>query len=84
LLFLAIFNAALVFVQCFADLTSGLYNMILVMILFCTVSNMNFCCLAMYMVYITLNWLQLVCQVGLIIQDGQWHAAYNTSTSVAF
>ena len=45
--------------------------MIVVAILACSISSMNYCCLAMYMIYIVLNWITNVCNIGLIIQDGQ-------------
>lgn len=85
LIVLAICNFALAFMYCFVSIMSGIYEMITVAILACSISSMNYCCLAMYMIYITLNWITNVCNIGLIIQDGQW-SDYITSgnTSLVF
>ena len=37
---------------------------------------MNYCCLAMYMIYITLNFFQLLCMIGLTIQNGTMTQVY--------
>ena len=57
----------LVFMQCFVDVWQGMNNMILVLMVACVISNMNHCCLAMYMIYITLGFLNNICWVGLVI-----------------
>jgi hypothetical protein len=72
LIVLAVINFALAFMYCFVNLLGGFYEFIVVAILGCSISSMNYCCLAMYMIYITLNWITNVCSVGLIIQNGYW------------
>ena len=59
--------------------------MITVSFLLCATSSFNYCCLAFYMIYITMNWLSYVCTVGLIIQDGGFRNVFTSGyTSVVF
>ena len=69
---LAICNLILAIMYCFVSFFNGMYELIVVAILGCSISSMNYCCLALYMIYITMNWITNVCNIGLIIQDGQW------------
>jgi hypothetical protein len=85
LLVCAVLNFALAFMLCFVSIMSGIYEMITVSFLFCATSSFNFCCLAFYMIYITMNWLSYVCTVGLIIQDGGFRNVFTSGyTSVVF
>jgi hypothetical protein len=63
----ALVNLALGFMLCFVNVMSGIYEILLVMILFCSISSINYCCLAFYMIYITMGWVNNVCIVGLVI-----------------
>lgn len=67
LIVVAIMNFILAFMLCFVSVMSGIYEMITVSFLACSIASVNFCCLAMYMIYITMNWIHYVCQVGLLI-----------------
>lgn len=57
LLICGIINFALAFMLCFVNVLSGIYEMINVSILFCSISSVNYCCLSLYMIYITMFWL---------------------------
>ena len=70
---------------CFVNFMSGIYELIDVAILFCSLAQMNFCCLTFYMVYITINFFTYVNIIGLVIQTGSFDLVYNTgSTSASF
>ena len=70
---------------CFVNVMSGIYEIITVSFLFCSIASVNYCCLAFYMIYITMNWLSNVCSVGLIIQDGGFTDVYKVGVgSIAF
>ena len=49
------------------NIMSGIYELIDVSILFCSLAQMNFCCLTFYIVYITINFFTYVNIIGLVI-----------------
>ena len=57
---------------CFIMLTTGLFELINVAILFCALSQMNFCCLIIYIINISIDFFTLFNQVGLWIQTGDY------------
>jgi hypothetical protein len=76
---------ALAIMLCFCNVMSGIYELIDVAILFCSLAQMNFCCLTFYMVYITINFFSFVNIIGFCIQTGSIGSIYNTgSTSTSF
>lgn len=70
LLVLGVINMILAFMEMFNNIFNGFYAMIIASILFCSIASVNYCCLTLYMVYITLDWLNNLCTVGLLIQTG--------------
>lgn len=74
---------ALGIMLCFCNVMSGIYELIDVAILFCSLAQMNFCCLTFYMVYITINFFSFVNIIGLCIQTGSIKSIsnYNTGTT---
>ena len=55
LMVLGFVHLALAIMLCFITLMSGIYELIDVGILFCALAQMNFCCLIMYIICITIN-----------------------------
>ncbi len=80
LVVVAIVNFILAFMLCFVNALSGIYEMITVSFLACSIASVNFCCLALYMIYITMNWINYVCTVGLLIQDGAFSITFQLLT----
>ena len=62
--------------QCFVSPSAGINSAILLLIMLCALSSMNYCCLAMYMIYITFNFFQLLCMIGLTFQNGTLAQVY--------
>ena len=52
-------HLALAILLCFIMLLNGIYELIDVAILFCALSQMNFCCLIIYIINITINFFIL-------------------------
>jgi len=50
----------------------GIYELIDVAILFCALAQCNFCCLILYIVYITMNFFTFFSMLGLWVQTGQF------------
>ena len=48
----------------------GLYEIIDVLILFCALAQMNYCCLIIYLINITINFFVSFNQLGLWVQTG--------------
>lgn len=53
----------------FVNLQNGVYELVLVGILFCSISSVNYCCLMMYIVYIAINTFTLLSLVGRAVQN---------------
>ena len=68
LLVMAFIHLALAIMYCFMDLMSGIYEFVVVAILFCSIASCNFCCLMMYMIYILVNLFTFISYIGLAIQ----------------
>ena len=64
-------HLALAIMLCFIVVMQGIYELIDVGILFCALAQMNFCCLIMYIISITINFFVIFNQLGLAIQTGQ-------------
>jgi hypothetical protein len=76
-------HLALAIMLCFCNVMSGIYELIDVAILFCSLAQMNFCCLTFYMVYITINFFSFVNIIGFCIQIGSVSLIYSTGTTTA-
>merc|ERR1711998_499509 len=66
------------FMMCFLNVMTGMYEMIDVMILFCAVARMDYCCLICYLLNIFINLFQNINGLGLVIQDQDWNEIYNS------
>ena len=64
-------HLALAIMMCFIMLMQGIYELIDVAILFCALAQMNFCCLIIYIINISLNFFIIFNQLGLAVQNGQ-------------
>ena len=71
LMILGFIHLALSIMLCFIALMQGIYELIDVAILFCALAQMNFCCLIMYIITITINFFVIFNQLGLAVQNGQ-------------
>ena len=49
---------------------NGIYEIIDVLILFCALAQMNYCCLIIYLINITINFFVSFNQLGLWVQTG--------------
>ena len=58
-------HLALSIMLCFIMPMQGIYELIDVAILFCALAQMNFCCLIIYIINITINFFVLFNQLGL-------------------
>ena len=52
-------HLALAIMYLFSSMMAGLYEVIIVAVLFCSIASVNFCCLTMYMIYITMNFFTM-------------------------
>ena len=69
----------------FVDWYNGFYQIMLCLMLGCAIAQMNYCCVAFYMLYITMSWVTNVCRIGLVAQNHSIKFIYNnTGTSAAF
>ena len=64
-------HLALSIMLCFIMLMNGIYELIDVAILFCALAQMNFCCLIIYIINISINFFVIFNQLGLAVQNGQ-------------
>ena len=64
---MAIIHLCLAICYCFANTQSGIFEIIIVSILCCSIASVNFCCLTMYMIYIPLNFFTFFSYIGLVI-----------------
>ena len=55
LMILGFVHMALAIMLCFIMMMQGIYELIDVAILFCALAQMNFCCLIIYIINITIN-----------------------------
>ena len=55
LMILGFVHLSLAIMYCFVDIMGGLYELIDVMILFCALAQMNYCCLLIYLINIDIN-----------------------------
>jgi len=71
LMILGFVHMALAIMLCFIMMMQGIYELIDVAILFCALAQMNFCCLIIYIINITINFFVIFNQLGLAMQNGQ-------------
>ena len=64
-------HMALAIMLCFIVPMQGIYELIDVAILFCALAQMNFCCLIIYIINISINFFVIFNQLGLAVQHGQ-------------
>ena len=70
LMILGFIHLALAIAYCFILPMQGLYEIIDVLILFCALAQMNYCCLIIYLINITINFFISFNQLGLWVQTG--------------
>ena len=70
LMILGFVHMALAIMLCFIIPMQGIYELIDVAILFCALAQMNFCCLIIYIINITINFFVIFNQLGLAVQNG--------------
>ena len=72
----------------FVNMRNGIYELVLVGILFCSISSVNYCCLMMYIVYVAINTFTLVSMVGRAAQNQQLDGLFDedamASSKLAF
>ena len=68
LMVMGFIHLALAIMYCFVSTMQGIYELVVVSILFCSVASVNFCCLTMYMIYIVMNIFTFISFLGLAIQ----------------
>ena len=66
---LGFIHLALAIMLCFLDAMKGIYELIDVMIMFCALAQMNYCCLLIYLINIDINFFTLFNQLGLLVQN---------------
>ena len=71
LMILGFVHMALAIMLCFIMTMQGIYELIDVAILFCALAQMNFCCLIIYIINITINFFVIFNQLGLAVQNGK-------------
>ena len=71
LMILGFVHLALSIMMCFIMVMQGIYELIDVAILFCALAQMNFCCLIIYIINITINFFIIFNQLGLAVQNGE-------------
>merc|ERR1712038_244724 len=59
----------------------GVYELIDVLILFCALARMDFCCIIIYLINITLNFFTWLNQLGLLVQTGKFSEVYSSEKS---
>ena len=62
-------HISLAIMYLFCNLMQGIYEVIIVAVLFCSLASVNFCCLTVYMIYITMNFFTMIGSIGLAIQN---------------
>lgn len=67
LLACAITQLSLAICLMWVNVQQGCYELIDVAILCCSLAQMNYCCLTMYMVYISMNLFPYISTIGLVI-----------------
>ena len=70
LMVMGFIHLALAIMLCFIMLMQGIYELIDVAILFCALAQMNFCCLIIYIINISINFFVILNQLGLSVQNG--------------
>ena len=63
-------HLSLAIMYCFIMPMNGIYEIIDVMILFCALAQMNYCCLIIYQINIAINFFVSFNQLGLWVQTG--------------
>ena len=63
-------------VMMFINFIGGLFEIMLVLILYCSASQMHFCQLMMYMIFCMNNFLVVFCGIGLVVQNGEFPDFY--------
>ena len=62
-------HMALAILMCFIAPMQGIYELIDVAILFCALAQLNYCCLIIYIINISINFFVLFNQLGLAAQN---------------
>ena len=65
----------------FSNMMAGVYEVITVAVLFCSIASVNFCCLTLYMIYITMNFFTSISLIGLTIQNKRFDEVYDSKNS---
>ena len=73
----------LAIVYLFVSLMNGIFELVIVAILGCATSSMNFCCLTMYMLYMALNSFVFMGYLGLAVQRKNLDDLFTESTGGA-
>ena len=81
LMVLGFVHLALAIMFLFVNAMSGIYECIDVAILFCALSQMNFCCLIIYIINITINFFTYFNVLGLLVQTGNFSDSFKTGSS---
>ncbi len=68
LMVMGFIHLALAIMYCFVSTMQGIYELVIVSILFCSIASVNFCCLTMYMIYIAMNIFTFISFLGLAAQ----------------
>ena len=69
-MFIGFIHLSLAILLCFISFEMGLYELISVAILFCSLARMDFCCLIIYLIQITVDFFVRGNFVGLFVQTG--------------
>ena len=83
LMILGIIHLVLAIMYCFCNTQSGIYELVIVSILFCSIASVNFCCLMMYMIYISMNFFTFLSTIGLVIQVQSFVKVFQSGSSPA-
>ena len=70
LMIIGFIHMCLAILLCFIMVETGLFELINVAILFCALAQMNYCCLIIYVINISINFFILFNQIGLLVQTG--------------
>ena len=74
-------HISLAIMYLFCNLMQGIYEVIIVAVLFCSLASVNFCCLTVYMIYITMNFFTMIGSIGLAIQNRELDTVFDSKNS---
>lgn len=84
LMILGFVHMALSVMLCFIVPMQGIYELIDVAILFCALAQMNYCCLIIYIINISINFVTIFNMLGLKIQTGTFADTVTSNASNSF